>query len=154
MADLTQACLSGDLNKIILMHETNPHLDVMYRDDKTGRTLMWVSCAYGHIEIAKWLHANGASEDIWTMDDSSRSPLWISAAYGHLQICKWLVEVGAGGDVRIQDDKCRSPFWMACFGGHLDVVQWLFEMNLEDDIISKDDHSNQTPFAITCINGI
>lgn len=122
--DLSYACYSGNLETIIDIYNSNPSIDLTFRDNKLGRTYMWIACAYNHIEICQFLYQQGGcQEDIWTMDDRSRSPLWIASAYGHLSVCEWLLEEqlndtdNEDSDIRTEDDQDRSPFWIACSNG-------------------------------------
>ena len=56
--------------------------------------MAWAS-QKGELGVCKWLHKNGAAEDVTKANSSGFTPMYIACQEGHLSVCKWLVLNGA-----------------------------------------------------------
>lgn len=101
---------------LLLAHEKGPLEIVKF-------LLFHEGCANGHLEIVKWLVAEGA--DVHVKTESGRTLLHASSYSGDLQIVQWLIE--KGDDVHANDKNGSTPFHTACYCGHLEIVKWLLE---------------------------
>ena len=110
------------------------------------------ACEQGNLNACRWLHANGASEDITREDDDGKTLMWISCEHGHLSVCQWLFEVGASADITRANNKGTTPMYIACYYGHLSVCQWLFEVGASADI-TRAGNNGRTPMYVACRNG-
>ena len=86
----------------------------------TGVEPLHRACEHGLLDIAQWLHGEGASLYATSI---LGTPLHYASTAGHLDIAQWLHSVGA--DLRATDNAKDTPLHRACTAGHLDVAQWL-----------------------------
>eukprot|EP00964_Phaeocystis_antarctica_P059824 scaffold35582_cov48-Phaeocystis_antarctica.AAC.1 len=70
---------------------------VRARDDDGGEPLHR-ACAYGHLDIAQWLHSAGASLD--ATDTVEWTPLHVACYCGQLEIAQWLCSAGADATLK------------------------------------------------------
>jgi len=126
-----QLCVS-DLEKAKMMHSQGK-VDIHAQDDFVFR---W-SCVNGRLEVAQWLHSQGANIHAW--DDYAFR--W-SCKNGHLEVAQWLHSQGA--NIRTNDD---YAFIWSCMNDHLEVAQWLHSRGA--NIHAQDDHT----FIWCCKNG-
>jgi len=124
-------CVS-DLEKAKMMHSRD-EVDIHAGNDCA---LRW-SCENGHLEVAQWLHSQGADIRVWN-DCAFR---W-SCVKGHLEVAQWLHSQGA--NIHAQND---HAFRRSCLNGHLKVAQWLHLRGA--DIHAK----NDCAFERSCENG-
>ena len=83
---------------------------------------MHAACAYGQLEVAKWLHAQGAAVDAKT--NNGEQPMHWACVKGHLEVAKWLRAEGCPWDhatVRGCANVQRFDVfrWVAANGGHI-----------------------------------
>lgn len=122
------ACRSGDLGaaKRVLLEVGAVNIDV-------HQAVFNITCAEGHLEVAKWL---------WFLGVETQSPIDIHAyqesafrcvcAYGHLHVAKWLwgLETGTRIDIHARHDEAFS--W-ACRHNHLDLARWLWSLEIDTE---------------------
>jgi hypothetical protein len=72
------------------------------------RDLCASAASRGHLEMLKWMHANGCPWDRWTCA--------AAAVRGHLDVLKWARSNGCPWD--------KSTCALAAKGGHLEALQW------------------------------
>jgi len=126
-----QLCVS-DLEKAKIMHSQG-EVDIHADNDFA---LRW-SCENGHLEVAQWLHLQGANIHTW--DDLAFR--W-SCENGHLEVAQWLHSQGA--NIHAVND---YAFRRSCENSHLEVVQWLHSQGA--NIHAADDYA----FRWSCKNG-
>ena len=103
--------------------------------------------------MVKWLHANGAAEDITrTVEEDGFTPMLSACKGGHLSVCEWLFEVGADGDISRSNNHGITPMHMACRGGHLLVCGWLFNVGADVDI-TRTTEPGHAPMLLACRGG-
>ena len=88
----------------------------------------------GHLEIAQWLHSEGASVNATSCEGCT--PLHSAWVNGHLDLAQWLHSVGASLDAT--DRAGKAPLHIACSWGHLDVAQWLCSAGADATLRSND----------------
>ena len=79
-----KACEEGDL-------ETARRLVTpqrVSRADSIGSQPLHWACDNGHLEVARWLHAEGAAIDATT--NYGETPLWLAQSGGHTAVVDWL----------------------------------------------------------------
>ena len=83
------------------------------------------ACEKGELNVCKWLHGNGAADDISKVNNEDTTPMFIACQEGHLSVCKWLFEVGAAGDITKATDGGKTPMRAAIDEKRTSVLQWL-----------------------------
>ena len=76
-------------------------------------------CYKGELNVCKWLHDNGAAEDITNANSRGSAPMHWACGGGHLSVCQWLFEVGAAGDITKTGNDGNTPMYMAVSYTHL-----------------------------------
>ena len=81
---------------------------------------MAIAARRGHLEVCKFLHANGASHDIWKEGTGNWTPFHSAAFHGHDELVRWLVLQGAlcadGSSEEIETDRDHLVYPELCFG--------------------------------------
>ena len=83
---------------------------------------MYIAAENGHLDVAKYLLDNGASQD---PTGNSTTPLNTAALGGHLDLVKLLIHYGANHDPNTYG---QTPLIGAAVRGHLDVVRFFQAM--------------------------
>ena len=104
------------------------------------------TCAWGHLDVAQWLHGAGASAN--ATDNDGDTPLHFACSEGHLDVVRWLHSAGASLDAA--DNDGDTPLHLACGKGHLDVAQWLHS---EGASLNATNNRGQTPLHLACCQG-
>ncbi len=133
MSDLYEACEAGDL--ITVRHLT---MDFWYNSVNSevgsGRKLLHVACANGHIKLAKWLLDMGCDIDI--TDYFNNTPLHVASREGYTDIVKLLLDYG----ININSMSAwwgMAPIHFAFKNGHMGTVELLLSNGAEMNLISK-----------------
>lgn len=92
-----------------------------------GRTLLWLACLYGKLEIVKWLISVGAS--IKETNDSGWNIAFASATGGHLEVLKYVVTLGV--DPKSPGSSGETPISEAARQGKLDCVQFMISVGCD-----------------------
>lgn len=85
-----------------------------------GETLFWIACDFNRLDIAEYLHTQGA--DINSRDNNDTTAIFQACADGELSRVKFLVEIGC--DRNLETDGC-TPMQIAKRRFHQDVVNYL-----------------------------
>ena len=121
-------------------------------DEKMKCPMAW-ACQSGELGVCKWLHKNGAAEDVTKANTTAgATPMYLACQEGQLSVCKWLFKVGATADMTKANNNGVTPMFIACENGHLPVCKWLFEVGADGDI-TKADNDGATPMSIACQHG-
>ena len=142
------ACKNGHLNVVELLiyryPGSNPHLVT----DK-GHNLLHVSCARGHIQIARHLHEK---YNISATEPNSHNvtPIFTATNSGHIDMVKFLIN-DLKCNPRTFNDNGDSLLHQACFKNHLDIAKYLVEKHgLNPERVNK---TNKTPLHSACSGG-
>ena len=82
-----QGFAEGDLRSEITINE------------KMKCPMAW-ACQSGELGVCKWLHKNGAAEDVTKANTTAgATPMYLACQEGQLSVCKWLFKVGATADI-------------------------------------------------------
>ena len=114
-----------------------------------------LSCASGHLTVAKWLLGLGTTCSYPTCSfetmysQSSIHPTAFEYAFrlacenGHLTVAQWLYSLG---EVNIHSNS-EDAFQFACHNNHLAIAKWLYSLGV--DIHAN----NEYAFRLSCRNG-
>ncbi|XP_063404193.1 uncharacterized protein LOC134687664 [Mytilus trossulus] len=142
---LIQCCFKGDIDlvKWCLCHCTS-HVNHCRNTDKVSP--LYISSAYGYIEVVKMLINNKA--DINNCRDTGESPLYIACQNGHTEVVQMLINNKA--DINKCRDTGVSPVYIACYKGHTDVVKMLINNKAD---INKCSDTGESPLYFACYKG-
>jgi uncharacterized protein len=137
-----EAVAAGNLNRVKQLVEADPGLVTSYSPD--GFPLLALAAAFGHEEVARYLHGKGADLNAIAANGTGYSALTGAVASGHASIALWLAENGA--DVNYRYAKGYSPLLTAAANGHLEIVKMLLA-HRADLHTRTDDGKNALNFA-------
>jgi uncharacterized protein len=137
-----EAVAAGNLNRVKQLVEADPGLATSYSPD--GFPLLALAAAFGHEEVALYLHGKGADLNAIATNGTGYSALTGAVASGHASIALWLAENGA--DVNYRYAKGYSPLLTAAANGHLEIVKMLLA-HRADLHTRTDDGKNALTFA-------
>jgi ankyrin repeat protein len=137
-----EAVAAGNLNRVKQLVEADPGLATSYSPD--GFPLLALAAAFGHEEVARYLHGKGADLNAIATNGTGYSALTGAVASGHASIALWLAENGA--DVNYRYAKGYSPLLTAAANGHLKIVKMLLA-HRADLHTRTDDGKNALNFA-------
>jgi ankyrin repeat protein len=92
-----------------------------------GVNCLYISAAYGHLEVVKALLEAGGRELVMRTKDDEVSCLYISAQAGHLEVVNALLEAGGRELVMLTRYNGASCLYISGHEGHLEVVKALLE---------------------------
>lgn len=140
--ELHEAVAAGNLNRVKQLVEADPGLATSYSPD--GFPLLALAAAFGHEEVARYLHGKGADLNAIATNGTGYSALTGAVASGHASIALWLAQNGA--DVNYRYGKGYSPLLTAAANGHLEIVKMLLAHHA-DLHTRTDDGKNALNFA-------
>lgn len=132
-----------NIRAILDLHEIdldNTVLTVGTADRVNGRSLLYLACVRGYLDLVKELLARGANPNNISLDDE-RSPLH-GAIHAQrlytdrLEIVKELL--AAGADPNIVDRFGQTPLHLASFYGYTEIVKELLMAGADPDMIDED----------------
>ena len=121
--ELHEAAAAGSLPRVIELVERQPGLAKSYSPD--GFPVMALAAAFGHEDVARYLHGKGAEINAVATNGTGYNALTGAVAGSHASLAKWLVENGA--DVNYRYAKGHSPLLEASANGKLEIVRMLVE---------------------------
>ncbi len=140
--ELHEAAAAGNLPRVKELVEENPQLAKSYSPD--GFPVMALAAAFGHEDVARYLHGEGAEINSAANNGTGYTALSGAVAGGHVALAKWLAENGA--DVNYRYAKGHSPLLEAAANGKLEIVQSLVAHGA-DMHVRTDDGKNALNFA-------
>ena len=118
---LHEAAAAGNLSRVKKIVEEKPDLAKGYSPD--GFPVMALAAAFGHEDVARYLHGQGADINAAATNGTGYTALTGAVAGSHDSIAKWLAENGANVNYRYA--KGHSPLLEAAANGRLDIVRTL-----------------------------
>jgi ankyrin repeat protein len=140
--ELHEAAAAGDLARVKETVGANPELAKNYSPD--GFPVLALAAAFGHEEVAQYLHSKGAGINAIATNGTGYSALTGAVANGNASLVKWLAQNGA--DVNYRYAKGHSPLLEAAANGRLDMVKILVAHGA-DPHARTDDGKNALAFA-------
>ena len=119
--ELHEAAAAGNLSRVKKIVEEKPDLAKGYSPD--GFPVMALAAAFGHEDVARYLHGQGADINAAATNGTGYTALTGAVAGSHDSIAKWLAENGANVNYRYA--KGHSPLLEAAANGRLDIVRTL-----------------------------
>ena len=119
--ELHEAAAAGNLPRVKELVEDNSQLAKSYSPD--GFPMMALAAAFGHEDVARYLHGKGAEINAVATNGTGYTALTGAVAGGHVALARWLAEKGA--DVNYRYAKGHSPLLEAAANGKLEIVQAL-----------------------------
>ena len=115
--------------------------------DEELHTPLFNACAAGNLQLAQWLHSEGAEmEQATSHDEGCGTPFLVAVMNGDESVARWLAQVGA--EVKAHDSDGRGALHLAAMSGHLDLVVWLHEEHGLS--IHAKDNDGETPLIASC----
>ena len=90
-----------------------------------GFTALGLASFFGHLDLIKWLLANGANPNIAANNPMKVTPLHSACAISNFEIAELLIQNGA--DVNAKQMRGVTPLHSAAHNGQLEIVQLLIE---------------------------
>ena len=119
--ELHEAAAAGNLSRVKEIVEEKPELAKGYSPD--GFPVMALAAAFGHEDVARYLHGKGAGINAVATNGTGYTALTGAVAGSHDSIAKWLAENGANVNYRYA--KGHSPLLEAAANGRIDIVRTL-----------------------------
>jgi ankyrin repeat protein len=119
--DLHEAAAAGSLPRVKELVDRTPELAKSHSPD--GFPVMALAAAFGHEDVARYLHEKGAEINAAATNGTGYNALTGAVASRHNAIAKWLIENGA--DVNYRYAHGHSPFLEAAANGNLEIVKLL-----------------------------
>jgi uncharacterized protein len=135
--EIHDAAAAGKLNRVKEFVEKNPALAKSYSPD--GFPVVALASFFGHIDVARYLAAQGADLDAAASNGSGYNSLTASVAAGHTEIVAWLLENGVSANYRYGPG--YTPLLTAAANGRLDVVKLLLAHGADPTAKTDDGHS-------------
>jgi ankyrin repeat protein len=133
-------CQNNDIIALILAIKSVPNINQHYE----GKTLLYIACYYGHIEITKILLEKGADPNVRSVGSTN---MYIATWYNYPNIVKILVKFGANVD-DTNIGTIFSPLCYAIYREYTDIVKIL--VNSKADVNYSVDGKNTRPLHLAC----
>lgn len=104
-------------------------LGIDLNDETSGGTPLWTACAFGQIDVARWLLDHGARVNQVRQGQVTCDALKSAASNGHFDIVKLLVERGADIHASLHGINALMD---AEFGGHTEIANYLRSLGAKD----------------------
>jgi ankyrin repeat protein len=119
--ELNEAAAAGDLPRVKDLVEANPSLAKSYSPD--GFSVLALAAVFGHLNVAKYLHAKGGDLNAVAINGSGYTALTGAVASGHTEIVKLLLENGVSPNYSYAN--AYTPLLEAAANGHLEILKAL-----------------------------
>jgi ankyrin repeat protein len=140
--EVHEAAAAGDLERVRALVEKDATVAKSYSPD--GFPAVALAAVFGHFEITKYLHANGADINAAATNGSGYNALTGAVTSGQTEIVKWLLENGADPNYRYANN--YSPLLNAAANGNLEILK-LLQAHGADLHAKTSDGKNALTFA-------
>jgi ankyrin repeat protein len=144
---LFAACAEGNFEELKRLHAEESG-DVNSNEPEEGDTLLGVACRFGHVDIAKWLIANGARLE--QANNSGEAPLHECCLRGNEALVRSILPQVPKEAYDAKTAQGMTPIAFACLGGHTAIAQVLHEAGASVKVANAEDH---TLLHLACCNG-
>ncbi|RYE06024.1 MAG: hypothetical protein EOP33_02130 [Rickettsiaceae bacterium] len=135
------------LHQLVKNGDTNiAELDNMDFEDSSGVTLLHVAASLDHIEMVRFLIANGGN--VGAKNKEGKIPLHNAVSKGYIDIVKVLIEAGSG--VNASDNNERTPLHLAAEHGRIEIVRLLIT---NGGNVHANDKEGNTPLHLAAEHG-
>ncbi|HUI73809.1 MAG TPA: ankyrin repeat domain-containing protein [Candidatus Acidoferrum sp.] len=132
--ELHEASAAGQFAKVKELVEQDPALAKSFSPD--GFPVLALAAVFGHADIAKYLHENGADVNAVSTNATGYTALTGAVASGHTAIVDWLISRGANVNHRYGHG--YSPLLTAAADGRLEIVKMLLENGADPRAATND----------------
>lgn len=119
--ELPEAAAAGNLARVKELVERDSPLANSYSPD--GFPVLALAAVFGHLEIAKYLHAKGGDLNSVATNGSGYTALTGAVASGHTEIVQWLLQSGVSPNYSYANG--YTPLLTAAANGHLEILKAL-----------------------------
>jgi hypothetical protein len=110
-------CEGGHIDTIKWLINNNLNIDI-----NTDHSYLFnVTCARGHLELAKYLYGIGCKTH-----KNEDYAFRYACINGHLDVAQWLYGLDQKTDIHVSNDQ---TFTVSPLSGNLDVMQWLYSLD-------------------------
>jgi uncharacterized protein len=134
---LHEAVAVGNVDRVKQFVEKDPSIARSFSPD--GFPVVALAAVFGHLEIARYLAAQGADINAPATNGSGYNALTGAVANGHTEIVKWLLETGADPNYRYGPG--YSPLLTAAANGHLEIVKLVLAHGADLRAVTNDGRS-------------
>ncbi|CRG95744.1 ankyrin, putative [Plasmodium gallinaceum] len=121
----------GDIESVKFLIDNSADINALSSDNETP---LWCASISNHLNICKYLLANGALLNL-NLDEKYDSPLHAASMMGNFEIVKLLIENGA--DITCLDLNLLEPVHYASFEGHKGIVKYLICQQIKQSLNKK-----------------
>lgn len=133
---LQYTCLYGHTEAVRLLLDRGA--DVHARDDRDGRTPLYIACECGHAELVEALLDHGA--DVNAPDNFDVTPLHVAGKTGRRDMMRLLLEHGA--DVNARNCNSQTPLHWTCICAWPETARFLLSHGADPSAL---DYGGWTP---------
>lgn len=117
--------MHGSINRMKILYETNPSLNVNYTEKGSGRTAAHKASFFGHSHVIEYLtEAVGHVIDLNIQDTDGDTPLHDASRFGHVTVVEVLLLKG-GANQSIHINAGKTPYDLAIEHEKTDVATML-----------------------------
>ncbi len=144
------ACKGGHFDIVKILIERYPGCNPYCITDK-GHNLLYVACARGHINVARYLNEIYSISPT-ELNKNAKTPIFAAAYKGHFEMLKFLIH-SLKCDPRDIDNNEHgdSLLHIACDKNHLDIARYLVEKHNFNPMLKN--KSKRTPLHLACSSG-
>ena len=125
----------GEISYVKTVMRRNPDLDINRPRDSSGRTVLYIACMNGYVDLAKLFLEHKGDTTICDAETTRYSPLTVAAKNGHVEVIKLLLSSGV--DIESQDEENRTALYAAAANNKPSVVRFLCEAKAKVNCYGK-----------------
>jgi uncharacterized protein len=135
--DLYEAACAGDLPRVKHFVESNPAQAGSFSLD--GFPVFALACFFGHLEIARYLAANGANIHAPASNGTGYNALTAAVTAGRTETVRWLLEQGL--DPNYHYGPGYTPLLSAAANGNVEILKLLLASGADPNSTTNDGKS-------------